>query len=87
MSNKRKPTILQDKWNTDAMEAPEPRSITAAEVETLLDQAFPLSLDTQKRILELIYGRKSGIVSRQELIDVIFNQKSTPSGTIIRYRA
>lgn len=48
MSNKRKPTILQDKWNTDAMEAPEPCSITAAEVETLLDQAFPLSLDTQK---------------------------------------
>ena len=29
---------------------------------------FPLSVNTQKRLLELIYNRKSGIVTRQELI-------------------
>jgi len=86
MSNKRKPTVLDDKWITNVDEVPEPRALTATE-QTLLDRAFPLPLDAQKRLLELIYDRKSGIISRQELIDVIFNQKSTPSGTIIRYRA
>ncbi len=86
MSNKRKPTILDDKWITNAKSVPEPRSLNEVE-QNLLDRAFPLPLDAQKRLLELIYDRKSGIISRQELIDVIFNQKSTPSGTIIRYRA
>ena len=86
MSKKRKPTILDDKWITNAKAVPEPRALTEVE-QTLIDRAFPLPLDAQKRLLELIYDRKSGIISRQELIDVIFNQKSTPSGTIIRYRA
>ena len=86
MSNKRKPTILDLKWITNVDEVPEPRSLTATE-QNLIERAFPLPLDAQKRLLELIYDRKSGIISRQELIDVIFNQKSTPSGTIIRYRA
>ena len=48
---------------------------------------FPMDLETQKRLLELIYNRKSGIITRQELIDVIFNTENTPSGHIIRYRA
>ena len=48
---------------------------------------FPMDLETQKRLLELIYNRKSGIITRQELIDVIFNTENTPSGNIIRYRA
>ena len=48
---------------------------------------FPMDLGTQKRLLELIYNRKSGIITRQELIDVIFNTENTPSGNIIRYRA
>lgn len=47
---------------------------------------FPLSINTQKRLLELIYNRKSGIVTRQELIDVIFNTESNPSGKFIRCR-
>ena len=47
---------------------------------------FPLSVNTQKRLLELIYNRKSGIVTRQELIDVIFNTESNPSGKFIRCR-
>ena len=77
--------MLDDKWITNAEEVPEPRALTATE-QTLIDRAFPLPLDAQKRLLELIYDRKSGIISRQELIDVIFNQKSTPRGHIIRYR-
>ena len=48
---------------------------------------FPMSLETQKRLLELIYNRKSGIITRQELINVIFSTENTPSGNIIRYRA
>jgi hypothetical protein len=48
---------------------------------------FPMDLETQKRLLELIYNRKSGIITRQELIDVIFSTENTPSGHIIRYRA
>ena len=86
MSDKRKPTVLDDKWITNVDEVPEPRALTTTE-QTLIDRAFPLPLEAQKRLLELIYDRKSGIISRQELIDVIFNQKGTPSGTIIRYRA
>jgi hypothetical protein len=48
---------------------------------------FPMDLETQKRLLELIYNRKSGIITRQELINVIFSTENTPSGHIIRYRA
>ena len=48
---------------------------------------FPMDLETQKRLLELIYNRKSGIITRQELIDVIFSTENPSSGHIIRYRA
>ena len=47
---------------------------------------FPISLDAQKRLLELIYNRKSGIITRQELINVLFNPENTKSGTIIKCR-
>ena len=47
---------------------------------------FPLSINTQKRLLELIYNRKSGIVTRQELIDVIFNKESNASDKLVRCR-
>ena len=47
---------------------------------------FPIPLDAQKRLLELIYNRKSGIITRQELIDVLFNPENTRNGTIIRCR-
>ena len=45
---------------------------------------FPLPLEAQKRLLELIYNRKSGIITRQELVDVLFNPKGLNKGTIIR---
>ena len=53
---------------------------------TYANAPFPLSLEAQRRLLDLIYKRKSGIISRQELVDVIFNPKSLDEGTIIRYR-
>ena len=51
-----------------------------------VDTPFPLPLDAQKRLLELIYSRKSGIITRQELIDVLFNPENTRPGTVIRCR-
>ena len=64
---------MKEKWNTDASDVPEARSLTESEQKS--SPAFPLSLDAQKRLLELIYNRESGIISRQELIDVIYNTK------------
>ena len=89
MSIKKEVLVLKDKWNTNATDAPDPRSLDLVEVtrDTYMKQPFPLDVDTQKRLLELIYNRKSGIITRQELIDVLFNPESTPRGHIIRYRA
>ena len=82
MSNKRKPTILDDKWITNANEVPEPRSLGTSSQDA--PPPLPLSLSAQKRLLELIYNRKSGIITRQELIDVIYNntEDSRPSESI-----
>jgi len=51
-----------------------------------VETPFPLPLTAQKRLLELIYNRKSGIITRQELIDVLFNPQNARKGTIIRCR-
>jgi hypothetical protein len=51
-----------------------------------ISNPFPIPLDAQKRLLELIYNRKSGIVTRQELIDVLYNTQDARKGTIIRCR-
>ena len=48
-----------------------------------IENPFPLSLDTQKRLLELIYSRKSGIITREELINVLFNQEGCATGTLL----
>ena len=88
MKYKKEVIVLKDKWNTAAHDVPEPRSIEMTEVkpDTYMDSPFPLTIDAQKRLLELIYNRKSGIITRQELINVLFNPESTPRGTIIRSR-
>ncbi len=89
MSMKKEVIVLKDKWNTNATDVPEMRALEMTEVspDTYMNTPFPLTTETQKRLLELIYNRKSGIISRQELIDVIFNTENAPSGQIIRYRA
>ena len=70
----RKVIILTEKWNPTPHDAPTPRSLTTDEEgnETYLDYPFPLSLESQKRLLQLIHNRKSGIISRQEIKDVLF---------------
>ena len=89
MSMKKEVIVLKDKWNTNATDVPEMRALEMTEVspDTYMNTPFPLTTETQKRLLELIYNRKSGIITRQELIDVIFNTENAPSGQIIRYRA
>ena len=49
-----------------------------------IENPFPLPLDAQKRLLELVYNRKSGIISRQELVDVLFNAESVDKGTFVK---
>ena len=89
MSMKKEVIVLKDKWNTNATDVPEMRAIEMTEVspDTYMNTPFPLSAETQKRLLELIYNRKSGIITRQELINVIFSTENPSSGHIIRYRA
>ena len=86
---KKEVIVLKDKWNRNATDVPEMRAIEMTQVspDTYMNTPFPLSTETQKRLLELIYNRKSGIITRQELIDVIFSTENPPSGHIIRYRA
>jgi hypothetical protein len=80
--------VLKEKWNPGAHEAPTARALEMVEVidSEFVEAPFPLSLDAQKRLLELIYNRKSGIITRQELINVLFNPENARKGTIIRCR-
>ena len=77
---------MKDKWNPSAHEVPAARALEIMETENAqhTQQPFPLSLDSQKRLLELIYNRKSGIITRQELIDVLYNKKDDRPGKIYR---
>ena len=77
---------MKDRYNPGAHEVPEATALEMVEVTEaeFQETPFPLSLDAQKRLLELIYNRKSGIITRQELINVLFNPENTETGTIIR---
>jgi len=77
---------LKEKWNPGAHDVPAARSLEMVEVgdAEFRETPFPLSLDTQRKLLELIYNRKSGIITRQELINVLYNQENIEPGTIIR---
>ena len=78
--------ILKEKWNPSAHDVPTARALEMVEVvqDDFVENPFPLSLNSQKRLLELIYNRKSGIITRQELINVLFNPEDTEPGTILR---
>jgi len=79
---------LKDKWIPGAQEVPEPRALEMVQVteDEFREVPFPLDLDAQKRLLELIYNRKSGIITRQELINVLFNTTDNSRSKVIRYR-
>ncbi len=88
MKYKKEVIVLKNKWNPGAQEVPEPRALEMVQVteDEFREVPFPLDLDAQKRLLELIYNRKSGIITRQELINVLFNTTDNPRSKIIRYR-
>jgi len=77
---------LKEKWNAGAHDAPTARALEMVEVgdAEFRETPFPLSLDTQRKLLELIYNRKSGIITRQELINVLYNQEDGEPGQVIR---
>ena len=80
--------VLKEKWNPGAQEVPTARALEMVQVsqDDYHEVPFPLSLGAQKRLLELIYNRKSGIITRQELINVLYNTQDARKGTIIRCR-
>jgi len=86
MKDKKEVIVLTEKWNPGATEVPAARALEMVEVAKDEYRAlpFPLPLDAQKRLLELIYTRKSGIITRQELIDVLYNSQLAQTGKIIR---
>jgi len=88
MTYRKEVIVLKEKWNSSAHEVPSARALEMVEVVKgdFVENPFPLPLDAQKRLLELIYNRKSGIITRQELINVLFNPEDVESGTIIRSR-
>ena len=84
--NKKEVLVLKEKWNVGAQDVPSARALEMVEVgdAEFRETPFPLSLDSQRKLLELIYSRKSGIITRQELINVLYNQEDTEPGKIIR---
>ena len=84
--NKKEVLVLKEKWNPGAHEVPSARALEMVEVgdAEFRETPFPLSLDTQRKLLELIYNRKSGIITRQELIDVLFNPETIKTGTLFK---
>lgn len=83
MSTKKEVIVLTNRWEEDAIKTIEV-DMTEVVPDTFMAPPFPLSLEAQRRLLELIYTRKSGIITRQELINVLFDKKHDPCRTIIR---
>ena len=77
---------MDDEWIDGDLERSLTVSLDMVEVseDRYMEQPFPLGMEAQKRLLELIYNRKSGIITRQELINVLFNPQNLTSGTFIR---
>jgi len=81
MSQKKEVIKLTQPWIDNAMDAP---SLPVMLNESgYMISPFPLSSDAKKSLLELIYNRKSGIITRQELIDVLFNEEDKKTGLIV----
>ena len=84
--NKKEVLVLKEKWNVGARDVPSARAMEMVEVgdAEFRETPFPLSFDSQRKLLELIYNRKSGIITRQELINVLYNSEVIEAGKIIR---
>jgi hypothetical protein len=75
MKNTKEPILLVNKAEKPTIyDAPEPLALIAAEREELDNYPFPLSRDQQFELLYLMRSRKSGIITREELHNLIFTQ-------------
>jgi hypothetical protein len=73
MKNKKEPLLLVNKTKkTTIYDAPEPQALMIKERESYERYPFPLSRDQQFELLYLIRSRKSGIITREELQNIIF---------------
>ena len=73
MKDKKEPILLVNKVQKATIyDAPEPQALMIKERESRERYPFPLSRDQQFELLYLVRNRKSGIITRQELQNIIF---------------
>jgi hypothetical protein len=73
MKNKKEPILLVNKVKkTSIYDAPEPLALIVREREEEDQYPFPLSRDQQFGLLYLLRTKKSGIITREELRNIIF---------------
>ena len=73
MKQKKEPILLVNKIKkTSIYDAPEPLALIVKEREEEDRYPFPLARDQQFELLYLIRTRKSGIITREELQNIIF---------------
>jgi hypothetical protein len=75
MKNRKEPILLTQKIEKPTIyDAPEPLALIVKEKEKLDKYPFPLSREQQFELLYLMRTRKSGIITREELQNIIFAQ-------------
>ena len=73
MKNTKEPILLIHKIEKQTIyDAPAPLALMAVESEKVNPGPFPLSRQQQYELLYLIRTRKSGIITREELQNIIF---------------
>jgi hypothetical protein len=75
MKDKKEPILLVNKVKKATIyDAPEPLALIVREREQEDRYPFPLSRDQQFELLYLMRTRKSGIITREELQNIIFTE-------------
>ena len=75
MKDKKEPILLVHKVKKATIyDAPEPLALIVREREQEDRYPFPLSRDQQFELLYLMRTRKSGIITREELQNIIFTE-------------
>ena len=75
MKDKKEPILLVNKVQKATIyDAPEPLALIVREREQEDRYPFPLSRDQQFELLYLMRTRKSGIITREELQNIIFTE-------------
>ena len=71
------PALALEQRNVEAHSPALPPVYVLHEVEEgVFDYPFPLSLESQTKLLNLVRDRKSGIVTRSELKEILFPKRT-----------